>query len=153
VRGILPSFDVGDRLEPGWGIDSTAIVQPEIVLPEQLESIRGRTPEGPRALMLAVLEEAILCMRSAARSPRLGGPREAERARRWVRSRDRSWIFSFESVCAALEIDAESLRASLLGRAAAPARLPSGYRRHSVSRGLNRRVVAPSPPTARGARR
>ena len=114
MRGTLPSIDVRDPLEANWGIDSAAIVQPEIVLPEQLQGLRGQSLEGPLALMLAILEEAILCVQGAGRC-RAADAREAGRARRWVRSRDRSWLFSFESICTALDVDADTLRASLLG--------------------------------------
>ena len=119
-----PSFDVRDPLEASWGIDSSAIVQPEILLPEQLESLRTERLEGPRALMLAVLEEAILCLQGAGRC-RTADPREASRARQWVRARDRSWLFSFENVCATLDIDADALRSSLLGSTPAKVRLPA----------------------------
>src|SRR5262245_2361293 len=115
-----PSLDPRDPLEASWGIDSSAIVQPEILLPDQVESLRSRERGGPRALMLAVLEEAILCIRGADRG-RAADAREASRARRWVRSRDQSWLFSFENVCAALDIDASALRSSLL--ASPPAKL------------------------------
>jgi hypothetical protein len=142
VRATLPSFESGDLLEVGWGIDPGVIVQPEIVLPEQIESLRGQELGGARALMLAVLEEAILCIRGAARSPRAGGVREAQRARLWVKSRDRSWLFSFENVCSALEIDVESLRASVLGSQKPVTSINGGTRSHRVTRGLNRRVVS-----------
>lgn len=144
MRAALPNLESVDPLDVGWSIDASAIVQPEIVLPEQVQALHDRRLGGAPALMLAVLEEAILCIRGAARSPRAGGPREAARAKMWVRAKDRSWLFSFENVCAALEIDAEALRASLLGVRAPAARMPSASRSHRVTRGLNRRVVSRS---------
>ena len=63
--------------------------------------------EGERKLMQAVLSEAIVCL-----TGRAGPPREryqlAAEALRWIRSRDMSWAFSFESICDVLGIDADS---------------------------------------------
>src|SRR5580765_5863396 len=60
---------------------------------------QGMDPgEGERKLMQAVLSEAIVCL-----TGRAGPAREryqlAAEALRWVRSRDMSWPFSFESIC------------------------------------------------------
>jgi hypothetical protein len=123
--------DVRDPLETNWEIDAAAIFQPEVVLPEQLESLRGRSLEGPLALMLAILEEAILCVQGVGRC-RAADAREAGRARRWVRDRDRSWLFSFENICAALDVDADSLRASLLGNGSKGGRLLTAGRTTST---------------------
>jgi hypothetical protein len=74
--------------------------------------------EGERKLMQAVLSEAIVCL-----TGRSGAAREryqlAAEALRWVRSRDTSWPFSFESICDMLGIDADSLRRRLMQHAMA----------------------------------
>jgi len=80
---------------------------------------RGLDPgEGERKLMQAVLSEAIVCL-----TGRAGPPREryqlAAEALRWVRSRDMSWPFSFESICDVLGVNADSLRRRLLPHAVA----------------------------------
>jgi hypothetical protein len=73
--------------------------------------------------MSAVLEEAVMCLTSS--PPNVGRTRSPTRqlalqAERWVRSRDQSWPFAFENVCAALELDAALLRTALLEAVRAP---------------------------------
>jgi hypothetical protein len=89
------------------------------VLPEQMPNGPGRQHPGcgTRALMSAVLEEAIMCLTN--RPPSVGRSRRptaqlALQAERWVRSKDESWPFSFANVCAALGLDAPRLRLALL---------------------------------------
>jgi hypothetical protein len=70
---------------------------------------------GERALMRAILQDGVLCLQQSASDVL---PRERERvawqARRWIASRDVSWIFSFESICHVLNIDPDGLRRRLL---------------------------------------
>ena len=70
---------------------------------------------GSRGLMLAVLEEAIQCLVGDARATARGArAREAARARQWILERDPTSLFSFESICAILGIEANPLRDALL---------------------------------------
>lgn len=72
--------------------------------------VRG---EGERALMRAVLQDAIRCL-----SGQVGGGHQrlalAQQARDWIASRDEEWPFSFENVCQGLGLDAHRLRPQLL---------------------------------------
>jgi hypothetical protein len=64
---------------------------------------------GERALMCAVLMDAIQCLGAENRGS--GRHREeARQAREWVETRDREWPFSFERICEALDLDAHALR-------------------------------------------
>src|SRR5262249_3541144 len=88
---------------------------PETVLPGQFyATLRSqRTGERERVLMLAVLEDAITCYQRYARA---GGPAARqlfEDARAWLESEDRSVLFSFESICDALEISPGFVRRRL----------------------------------------
>ena len=76
---------------------------------------------GERALMRAVLEEAIHCL-AAETGPRGNRSRLAVEARAWVASEDLQWPFSFANLCDALGFSAEALRARLL--ASRPIPLP-----------------------------
>jgi hypothetical protein len=74
-------------------------------------AVRGGEPRsgeytGTRALMVAVLEDAIRCF--------LGthGTAQAE-AEHWFRSARRNWPFSFTVVCHTLGLDPEAVRAAL----------------------------------------
>jgi hypothetical protein len=73
---------------------------------------------GSRGLMLAVLEEAIQCLAGDARTTAVRRrEREAARARQWILTRDPSSLFSFESICAVLDLEADALRETLLRKA------------------------------------
>ncbi|HVO23305.1 MAG TPA: hypothetical protein VMW56_06715 [Candidatus Margulisiibacteriota bacterium] len=99
------------------------LFEPEVVLPAQMTSgarLDGDT-SGARALMLAILEDAALCIergrgRRHRRTRQLAGEAEA-----WVRSDCRKWVFSFASICDVLGFDADALRARLLSHAERPA--------------------------------
>jgi hypothetical protein len=75
---------------------------------------------GARALMRAVLQDAILCLGGHATGvPRRQQQRAADQAYRWIASRDTSWPFSFESICHVLGLEATYLRRKLLTAASA----------------------------------
>jgi hypothetical protein len=54
---------------------------------------------GPRALMAAVLKEAIVAARYRSR-----------KAEQWIRDEDWEYPFSFNNICQALSVDPERLR-------------------------------------------
>ena len=74
---------------------------------------------GERALMRAVLEDAIQCL-----AGEVGPEREraqlAAAARAWIENEDRQWPFAFENLCDALGFDVGALRARVLGDAPPP---------------------------------
>ena len=78
---------------------------------------------GERALMCAVLADAIRCMSQARRRP---GP--AAQARSWVMSNDREWPFSFENICDTLGFKIAQMRRRLVEET------PSLYRLHDACR-------------------
>ena len=87
----------------------------------ELRTASGADGTPERALMCAVLEDAIRCLRGRGYPP-------TERAKlaidaySWIRDLDRRWLFSFENLCMALGFDAQILRSRLLD---ADLRLPS----------------------------
>jgi hypothetical protein len=90
--------------------------EPSAVLPAQMSSgVRwdGDT-SGPRALMIAVLEDAVRCIEEGRRCRRFGTRRLAAQAEAWVRCEQRDWPFSFVNICAVLAFDAAAVRARLL---------------------------------------
>jgi hypothetical protein len=82
----------------------------------------------PTRLMAAVLRAAVDdCLGSTGQKREFGrpvDPQDARRAFAYVVSTDRAWPFSFENVCEALSVDADSLRAKLLAGAAQAAAEP-----------------------------
>jgi len=99
-----------------WEERSPELFTPDLLLASQYaDRVRPRaealSPE--RRLMAAVLEDAVHVYRTlaAATTPRqraLFADAEA-----WIESEDRSWIFSFESICDHLGLDPDYLRRGL----------------------------------------
>lgn len=108
----------------------------------------ARTPE--RLLMLAVLENAVMCYRRYARARDSQARRWFEEARDWLASCDRSSLFSFESICDALDLHPNYVRRNLCSRPPSrtarmatryPAGMaPSGTGTRQVSRSALRRA-------------
>lgn len=89
------------------------LFQPDAVLPIQHWGTLGQASLPETRLMVAVLEDAVSCVRKyrfAERGPRRRMFHEAEQ---WFMSRDTVWPFAFERICDVLRLDAESVRRSL----------------------------------------
>jgi len=87
---------------------------PEGALENTRSSDRG---SGVRGLMIAVLEDAVICYRAYEH----GTPHRrvlARQAERWIRSDDSAWVFSFNSICSSLDLEPDDLRRGILGRPA-----------------------------------
>jgi hypothetical protein len=101
--------------EPGV-LEDDPIIAP--LMREQLDALVGGVRDGgvggpERALMRAIMQDAILCLVGEA-APAKERMRLAEEARCWVRSRSRAWVFAFDSVCEVLGIDPDTARRKLL---------------------------------------
>jgi hypothetical protein len=68
---------------------------------------------GEKALMLAVLEDAIRCFQEHLRSPRDNPRRLSRQAEEWARADDWDWPFSFNNVCDTLGLNPHALRTAL----------------------------------------
>jgi hypothetical protein len=101
----------------------TVLFEPEVVLPAQMPwgARCDGTTSGARALMLAILEDAMLCIKRGRRRRHPRTRRLAAEAETWVRSDSREWLFSFASICDVLGIDPDALRARLLTHVEPPA--------------------------------
>jgi hypothetical protein len=90
----------------------------DAVLPAQVSGgVRwDADTSGPRALMLAVLEDAIRCIENGRWQRRFGARRLAAEAEAWVRCDRADWPFSFLNVCEVLGIDVDAVRSRLLTR-------------------------------------
>ena len=92
------------------------IFQPDILIEAQFQSSqRSRFHLDPeRVLMLAVLQDAVVCFQEhvlAKCKRKQSLHREAED---WISNTDRSYLFSFENVCETLGFDAQYMRDGLL---------------------------------------
>ena len=84
-----------------------------------LRELRRRTPrQGERRLALAVLEDAVIRVRRNRRWARLRHLWPTHEAERWIASRDRQRLYSFENVCLILCVDPGEVREWILRRGA-----------------------------------
>ena len=109
------------------------IFEPDTLLASQyFDRVRGRTATDPeRRLMVAVLEDAVHVYLKHVGATSEPARELFEEAAEWIEDRDATWFYSFENVCAVLDIDADYIRRGLRGHrrrvasATAPAALPA----------------------------
>ncbi|GBD25886.1 hypothetical protein HRbin30_01213 [bacterium HR30] len=93
---------------------SANFITHELLLPSQYftpASERLLSPE--QRLMLAILEDAVYTVLKYAGTRNRRTQRLVRDAERWMALSDRSWLFSFENICAVLGLEAEAVRARL----------------------------------------
>ncbi len=90
--------------------------EPSAVLQAQMfgDARRDGDTSGPRALMLAVLEDAVRCIEEGRWRSHFRARRLAAEAEAWVRCERREWPFSFVNICEVLGFDVDAMRAHLL---------------------------------------
>jgi hypothetical protein len=92
------------------------IFQPDILIDAQFEASHKRRfhldPE--RVLMLAVLQDAVICFQEHALAKCKRKQSLYREAEEWISDPDRSYLFSFENVCETLGFDANYMRNGLL---------------------------------------
>jgi hypothetical protein len=128
-------------------------LQPEVLLPEQLESLGRRWMRPEHRLMLALLEDAVHAYQTGCAA--YGGERRLSfrEAAEWFASEDTAWPFSFVTMCQHLGIEPDYIRAGLRRwRERHTARLPGAVRalpfRIRRVRGSRTRVTSPCPSRA-----
>ena len=89
--------------------------EPSAVLPAQMfgDARRDGDTSGPRALMLAVLEDAVRCIEEGRWRSHFRARRLASEAEAWVRCERREWPFSFVNICDTLGMNADYIRDGL----------------------------------------
>lgn len=121
-------IDATDPIPDGSSNYAAAILfQPDpLALSDYLETLRRNAFQDPeRALLFAVLEDAVLSFQKYLFSQRETETHLFKEAEDWISGEDRAWPFSFINVCDALEIHPHYLRKGLLQwkRSASAARL------------------------------
>ncbi len=109
VQGLQPrNVAVEDKV--------MTLFQPDILVGAQFQSTYRRRfhldPE--RVLMLAVLQDAVMCFQENVTAKCKRKQTMHLEAEEWVLNKDRSYLFSFENVCEALGYDANYMRDGLL---------------------------------------
>src|SRR5262245_42826478 len=92
------------------------LLSPASVLPEQFyrcSTGSSHPASGVRALLWAMLEDAIACVQQQALTPSRRHQRLAREAEQWIFADDTTWVFSFLNVCAALGLEPDYLRTKL----------------------------------------
>jgi hypothetical protein len=94
---------------------ATVLFQVDPLLPAQyFDTFRSRADLGPeRVLMLAVLGDAITCIQKYGPFPKGKEKRWFRETMDWIVTQNNDWLFSFDGVCEALDLDAASLRVAL----------------------------------------
>lgn len=126
-RGRTPFWTQGTPLLRSPLVEEKAmmIFQPDILIDAQFQSSQRRRfhldPE--RVLMLAVLQDAVVCFQDHVLAKCKRKQTLHREAEEWISSTDRSYLFSFENVCETLGFDADYMREGLMRwkRAARPA--------------------------------
>jgi predicted Ser/Thr protein kinase len=82
---------------------------------EAFESLFKRTiREGEKELMLAVLEDAISSFQRYLVARNEGERKQFQDAQEWILGKDEDWLFSFDAICEALDLDPDYLRRGLM---------------------------------------
>jgi hypothetical protein len=117
LRGRIPFWSKGTAPQnPIIDEKAMMIFQPDVLVDAEFQSTQRRRfhLEPERMLMLAVLQDAVVCFQehAAAKCKRKQSlHRDAEE---WISSMDRSYPFSFENVCEALGFEADYMREGLM---------------------------------------
>jgi hypothetical protein len=113
--GAANTLHITSRSDLARADASGTLLQPDILLPAQyLGHRRQSTLEPERALMLAILEDAVRCFQEN-HLARCGNARRIfQDAQRWLFGTGYDWFFGFENICAILGFDPQYLRRGLL---------------------------------------
>jgi len=92
-----------------------AVFQPEGLLPLQYyETLHRRhSLESEKLLMFAVLEDAVEGYMKYPNASTKKGQRRFREAEEWIDREDKLWLFSFDTICDALDIDPGYMRRGL----------------------------------------
>lgn len=93
-----------------------SIFQPDILAVSQFfqHTHRKHPIEPEKKLMLAVLQDAVDCFQKYLFSRNEKGKTTFRDAEEWILERNSEWLFSFESICESLGLDAGYIRNGLI---------------------------------------
>ena len=94
---------------------NVAELEADILVPSQFFDRRQAegSAQPEKRLMLAVMEDAIATFQKSLPEATRRQRRLLRETEEWIQSNDASWPFSFENICAALDIEADYLRRGL----------------------------------------
>ncbi len=93
----------------------SSTVEADLIVPSQFfDRIRAeRSSQPEKRLMLAVMEDAISTFQKSVQGATRRQRRLLKETEEWIGSANTAWPFSFENICAALDIEADYLRTGL----------------------------------------
>jgi hypothetical protein len=108
ARAMLKEGTLGEEPLP-------AAFQPDILLPAQYYGALRRRQflGGEKLLAFTLLEQSIEDYKRYLNSSTRRGQKRFREAEEWINRRDELWLFSFDNVCAALDIDPQYMRGGL----------------------------------------
>lgn len=86
--------------------------QNEVLLPSQLFG-PGRKQEPEQQLMIAVLHDALDCLEKHRSAKRPRDRQLFNETQQWFLTRETRWPYSFESICAVLDLNPDAVRQHL----------------------------------------
>ena len=116
-RGRAPFWVQGaSQRNPVIEEKAMMIFQPDILIDAQFQSSQRRRfhLEPERVLMLAVLQDAVVCFQEHVGAKCKRKQLLHREAEEWISNTDRLYLFSFENVCEMLGFDANYMREGLL---------------------------------------
>jgi hypothetical protein len=116
VKSTLPAAKTElSRLVKSEPEKDTTVLEPDVLLPLQYyETLRrSHQPESHKLLMFAVLRDAVENYMNYLNSPTKKGQVRIREAEQWIDREDKLWLFSFDNVCEALNIDPDYMRRGL----------------------------------------
>ena len=108
VKGVAPTNTPSDE-------KALAVFQPDVLIPTQyLDTYRRHFHLEPeRTLMLAVLQDAVVCFQENLAATCKKKQSLYFDAEKWIFNSDQSYLFSFDNVCDALGYDTSYMRQGL----------------------------------------
>ena len=92
-----------------------SLFQPDTLLPAQyFETLRRKTLEPEKELMLAVLEDGVASFLKYLHAENRTGNTLFRNAEEWIWEENSEWPFSFENICDVVGIDPQYLRQGLM---------------------------------------
>jgi hypothetical protein len=112
---VVGAGTVFARSEHQMPEETSSLFQPDVLLPIQFyETLRRKhVLEREKLLMFAVLEDAVEGFMRNLNSSTRKGQRRFREAEEWINRRDKLWLYSFDNVCEALDIDPDYMRRGL----------------------------------------
>jgi hypothetical protein len=107
----------------------------DTVISEQFfDQLRSKHLEPEKALLLAVLEDAVHCLDKYRTAQDRFGKEQFRDVEKWVKQPGNDWIFSFDNVCELLGLNPQYVRHGLQKRRAKAAELKTRPRGHGSRR-------------------